>query len=192
MTHLSALLLWLALEYWSIRYLWMISWIMWSRSHWGGEQSCYLWEFRQKWAGRNLMKFQPSKGKVLGPGQNNCNTGEARDRVTERFAEKKLEVHGRQEVDHELALCLAEKRAGHISGCDSKSVVSRLVLVIHSNSSELVRPHLECCVHPRTTLAYSRKSSGGHQGGWHLRAQARKVSVSWVCSTFPKDEGMSV
>lgn len=34
------------------------------------------------------MKFQKSKCKVLGPGQNNCTAGQARDRVKETFAEK--------------------------------------------------------------------------------------------------------
>lgn len=73
---------------WSIRYVWMISQMMWSSSHWGRKQSFYLWEFRQKWAHRNLMKFQKSKCEVLGPGLNNCTSGQARDKLTERFAEK--------------------------------------------------------------------------------------------------------
>lgn len=177
MTHLSALLLWLPLEYLSIRYLWMISRIMWSRSHWGGEQNCYLWEFRQKWTDRNLMKFQPSKGKVLGPGQNNCNTGQTRDRVTERFAEKSWRfmvgkswpwvstVPCRKEGWSHLRLWQQEcsKQTGRT---DPWQLFT------------LVRPYLECCVLPRTTLAYSRKSREGHQGGQHLRAQARKVWVS--------------
>lgn len=34
------------------------------------------------------MNFQKSKCIVLGPGENNCTTRQARDRVTERFALK--------------------------------------------------------------------------------------------------------
>lgn len=52
------------------------------------------------------MKFQKSKCKVLGPGQNNCTQ---LDRLgTERDLQKRA-VHSGQEVDHELALCLAVK-----------------------------------------------------------------------------------
>lgn len=34
------------------------------------------------------MKFQKSKCEVLGPGLNNCTSGQARDKLTERFVEK--------------------------------------------------------------------------------------------------------
>lgn len=132
---------------------------MWSSSHWGRVKSCYLWEFRQKWACRNLWSFRKANAKFW-----------AQDRIIahswtgwgqKEICRKELEVHSGQEVDRELALCLAVKWAGHTSGYDSKGVVSRLGKLIHPISSALVRLHLECCVLPRTTLSHRRKSIEG-------------------------------
>lgn len=122
------------------------------------------------------MKFQKSRYKILGPGQINCPAGQSRDRVTERFAEKKLEVCGGQEVDSKLALCLAEKWAAHIPGYDSKSVVSRQGPLVkpHPNLSALVRPHLEFCALPRTTLPYRRESKVAPQRRLASESTSRK------------------
>jgi len=101
----------------------------------------------EKWADKNLMKFNKQKCKVLHLGRNNsvhqCMLGHP--------GAQQLGRRGpRGSVDTSLTMslqyALAARKANGILGCVRQSFASRAREVILLLYSALVRPHLEHCV----------------------------------------------
>ncbi|KAK4823589.1 hypothetical protein QYF61_003789 [Mycteria americana] len=84
----------------------------------------------EKWADRNLMKFNTGKRKVLLLGRNNSWGGLGATRLESSLAEKDL----------------GEQKAYDILDCISMNVASWLRKVVLPLYSALVQPHLEYCV----------------------------------------------
>ena len=95
----------------------------------------------ESWAGRNLMRFNKSKCRVLHPGKNNCmHQYRLGDDLLERSSEKK-EVGAWWKTGWPGASSMA-KKANSILGC-IKNIASRMKEVILFLCSASVRPHLE-------------------------------------------------
>ena len=124
----------------------MVSQIIWGSSHWGREQSCYLWGPKQKWAHRNLMNFPRDRCKVLDPGQNN---DVQLDRLGAGWPETALQKRtwGSWWTRSWTSVGTGpyDKEGWSCPGYVSKIAVSRLEELICLISSALVRSHLECC-----------------------------------------------
>ncbi|KAJ7413205.1 rna-directed dna polymerase from mobile element jockey-like [Pitangus sulphuratus] len=102
----------------------------------------------ERWAGRNCLKFNKGKCRVLLLGRNNPRHQHrlGPDLQESRSAEKDLEVL----VDNKLYVsqqcAFVAKKANVILECIRKSIASRSLEVIVPLYSALVRPYLECCV----------------------------------------------
>ncbi|GAB0182536.1 mitochondrial enolase superfamily member 1 [Grus japonensis] len=102
----------------------------------------------EKWANRNLMKFNKGKCKVLHLGKNNP-MHKNMLRATQQessLAEKDLGFLVDTKLNMGQCCALAAKAADSILGCIRKSIASRSKEVILPLYSGLVRPHLEHCV----------------------------------------------
>ncbi|KAK4807114.1 hypothetical protein QYF61_018455 [Mycteria americana] len=96
----------------------------------------------EKWANRNLMKFNKGKCQVLHLGRNNPRHQYmlGASQLERIFAEKDLGLNMSQQC------AFVAKAANGILGCIRQSITSRSREVILPLYSTLVRPHLESCV----------------------------------------------
>ncbi|KAK4811158.1 hypothetical protein QYF61_019789 [Mycteria americana] len=96
----------------------------------------------EKWADRNLMKFNKGKCQVLPLGKNNPMHQYmlGATQLESSFAEKDLGGLGGHQVEHEPAMCHCSREGSR------RSVASRSREMILPLYSALVRPHLESCV----------------------------------------------
>ena len=92
----------------------------------------------ESWAGRNLVKFNKNKCRVLNLGRNNHMHRLGDDLLERSSAEKDL--GGNRLVMSQQCALVAKK------GCIKKNMASRLREVILPVYSALARPHLEYCV----------------------------------------------
>ncbi|XP_074455182.1 uncharacterized protein LOC141747949 isoform X1 [Larus michahellis] len=102
----------------------------------------------ESWAGKNLMKFNKSKCKVLHLGRKNAKHQYRLgvDLLGSSSEEKDLGVLVDSKLSMSQQCALVAKKANGILGCIGKSVASRSKEVIPPLCSALVRPQLEYCI----------------------------------------------
>ncbi|KAK4828911.1 hypothetical protein QYF61_001469 [Mycteria americana] len=100
----------------------------------------------EKWADRNLMKFNKEKYKVLHLGRKNPVHQYMLEatQVESSFAEKDLGVLVNTKFNMNQQCALVAKEANGILGCIRESIASRSSEGILPLYSALVRPQLEC------------------------------------------------
>ncbi|KAK4819183.1 hypothetical protein QYF61_025998 [Mycteria americana] len=102
----------------------------------------------EKWANRDLMKFNKDKCKVLPLGRNNPRHQYVlgATQLESSLAGKDLGVLVDTKLTMSQQRALAAKRASGVLGCVRQSIASRRREVILPLGSALGRPPLECCV----------------------------------------------
>ncbi|GAB0186244.1 mitochondrial enolase superfamily member 1 [Grus japonensis] len=95
----------------------------------------------EKWADKNLMKFNKGKSKFLSLGMNNPRHQYllGADQLEMSFAEKDLGLLVDTKLSMRQQCALVAKKANSILGCITKSIASRLKEVILPLCSALVR-----------------------------------------------------
>jgi len=99
----------------------------------------------EKWANRNLMKFNKERSKVLHTGRKNQYMLGA-TQLGSSLAEKHLGVLVDSKLNMNQQCAVVAKKTNNILGCIRRSVACRLSELIFPLYSALVRPHLEYCV----------------------------------------------
>lgn len=110
----------------------------------------------ERWAERNLLKFNKGEYRVLHLGRNKSTHqywGLGADLLESVFVEKDLQTMSQQ-------CAIVTEKANWVLGCNRKSFDSRLREVILHLCSALVCPHLECYVQ-LWALQYMRPGGPG-------------------------------